>query len=272
MGDEGESTATSSRARCSSNPVHEKLWARRKVEIHYVVNQRDVDTSGRHVRHDEKVHCPLPKRVDVDCSRRLLHGAVNSAGLQPSLLEDSDDQLDVMLGGDEDDRGLVWRDGFLAKEEQSTELFCRRHREKPHVQIIRYLALRVKANHLRVFEPSTRKLRNHGGKRRGKQERLLALVKGLEDTLYLVTEPELEHPIRFVNHHHPHVLKVEQVYFIHVVYQAARRRDNQVRVVCKLRELLLHRVSSDKQRRAKVCVFPKILCKLERLHCELSRG
>ena len=51
--------------------VHKQLGLRREVEVDDVVQQRDVDAAGGHIRDDQELRAAGPELGDVDLARCL---------------------------------------------------------------------------------------------------------------------------------------------------------------------------------------------------------
>ncbi len=57
--------------------MQEELGLGREVEVDDVVQQRDVNTAGRHVRHHQHHGLAVHKAADVDLASRLVQSAVD---------------------------------------------------------------------------------------------------------------------------------------------------------------------------------------------------
>lgn len=87
--------------------MDEKLETRREVVVNNVVQQRDINTSCRQIRHNEVVHLLLAEKHQTLLSCKLIHRTVDEGRLQRRLPANFVQELDVMSGCREYNRLVI---------------------------------------------------------------------------------------------------------------------------------------------------------------------
>ena len=99
--------------------MDEELHLGREIVVNDVLEERDVDTSGRQVCHDKHAGPLLAELEEFVLTRSLVHRTVNVVGLEAAFLAKFVEVLDVVLGCAEDNRLLQILDVLTQDIEES---------------------------------------------------------------------------------------------------------------------------------------------------------
>ena len=266
--DQARRAAARRHARRPPHPMHVVLRHERDVEVHHVADRLDVQPSRRNVRRNQDAHPPrteplerldpLPLRaVRVDARHPVpgpRHRPRDPIGPSPRAREHQRALLVLRQEGQQHRRLLALRD--------EVGLLLRPLRDRPAADDLdadRVLQARPR-------EPGD--LPRH----RGREEHRLPLARDLrQDPVELRLEPHVQHPVRLVQDQDLDPPKPRRP-ALHVVDQAARRRDDDLDVRAKGPDLRLEPDAANDLRRAEPVGAAKERGVLDDLQRKLARG
>ncbi|MDR9095843.1 hypothetical protein FEP46_05607 [Burkholderia multivorans] len=224
------------RAARAADPVHVVFRELRQIVVEHVRDARNVDAAGRDVGRDQHAHAALAQRTDRAVTCALRQVAVQRGRLEAGVGEAAGQLIGVDLGRREDDR-LVERGVAQQVIEQAILVVA----IVDVVDRLRDVRARFEAlldlDALRILQQAARQRTDLAVERGREQHRLARLGRCLDDRFDVFDEAHVEHAVGFVEHEHLQLGQVDAA-ALEVVEQAARRRDQDFRVLREQHQLL----------------------------------
>ena len=123
---------------------------------------------------------------------------------------------------------------------------------------------------LRVARHAAGEVADHAGERRREEQRLPLLGRLRHDRVELFLEAHVEHAVGFIQHEDLHAAQLHAA-AVHVVLEAARRRDHDVHAPLHLLELRAEGHSAHQARRHQLLAAAVAVRRLLHLHRQLAR-
>ena len=116
--------------------MDEELHLGREIVVDDVLEERDIDTSGRQICHDEHSGPLLAELEELVLTRPLVHRTVDVVGLEAAFLTKLVEVLDMVLRCTEDNRLLLVLNMLPQDIEESRVFFSTPDHEKVQFELI----------------------------------------------------------------------------------------------------------------------------------------
>ncbi len=236
----------------TADPVHVVFRAERQVEVDHGRQFGDVEAARGHVGRDqrldlaalERVEClhPLDLRL-VAVDRRRDHAIALEIARKPACADlavaEHDHLLEAAIAQQLHDGRLLVAFGDVVDDLRDVR--------------VRRVAARD-FDRLRVAQVGRRELLDFAREGGREQQRLALLRQQVQDALQIRQEAHVEHPVGFVEHEDLHLAEIRRL-LLHVVEQAARRRDDDVDTALERIDLRIDADAAEHHGRAQLHVL-----------------
>ena len=252
----------------TSHSVDEQLALAGEVIVDDVVQERDVDASGRQVGDDHHVHLLSRELGGVDLPGRGVQLAVDGGDGEVGQPQEDLEVLHMVPSGAEHDRLLVLRDHVLQQVQQDPVPTVRVDLEEGELESLGDLGLGVQADQGGVGQAGLGEVHEELGKSGGEESGLPGVGQSAEDLSQLVSKPHLEQTVGLVKHDVLHAVELE-AHLQADVDEPARGGEYHVWVGVYGGELLLYGVTTEDAGEGETCEPSDLFTEPDRLEGQL---
>ena len=267
--DKGGGHARAAGAARTAYAVHVAFRVLRHIKIVHVGDAADVQPAGRHISRHQNVDGIFLELTDDGVALCLRQIAVDALRRIAALLQRFRHFVGAALRPYEYDGQIR----FLHVEEtaQRIKFLTVRQLDVFLLDEVDGDRRRLDLHVFRFLKERVGQLLNRFRHRRRKKHSLPFLRHGCKDGADVVNEAHVHHFIRFIQHQHLHVGQVDGAP-LHVVHEAARRGDDDLRMLPQRPELAVDILTAVDRHRMDGQELRQMIDFLGRLHRQLSRG